>query len=176
MKKVILAISLCVMALNVQAQETTTETPKTENTQEESEKQNKMQRMMELMSTKIEIDVDTELFTPEGANSYVSENPKAVIMAMLVPDSYENSKRKMENDAGGGMTITEKGEKEVNGVTVLYMNGTTEAEGSTLNSVMYCMEIDAETCLMFVGMADANADPKYAAAIKKATNSVIKKE
>lgn len=174
MKNVVLALFLGLMAFNVQAQE-----PATTETQEaktEEANQDKMKRMLELMSKKIEMDVDTELFKPEGANSYVSENPKAVILAMMVPDTYENSKKKMEKDAGGGMTITEKGEKEINGVTVLYMKGTSEAEGSTLNAEMYCMEVDAETCLMFVGMADVKADTKYTEAITKAANSVIKKQ
>ena len=86
-------------------------TAKTEDAKTEEANQDKMQRMLELMSKKIEMEVNTDLFKPEGANSYVSEDPKAVIMAMMVPDSYENSKMKMEKDAGGGMTITEKGEK-----------------------------------------------------------------
>lgn len=171
MKKVILAMVVCVMAFNVQAQEA-----KTEATQTESAEQIKQQRMLELMGTKIEMDVDAKLFKPQGPNSYVSENPRAAIMAMMVPDSYENSKQKMENDLGSNMTITEKGEKEVNGATVLYIKGTSEAEGATLSIEMYCMEIDAETCLMFAGMADVNADAKYTEAIKKATNSVIKKK
>lgn len=173
MKKVMLAIIVCIMAFNVQAQESAA--TKTEDSKKEASNQDKMNRMLELMSQKIDMEVNTELFKPEGANSYVSEDPKAVIMAMMVPDSYENSKRKMEKDAGGSMTITEKGEKEVNGVTVLYMKGTTEAEGATLNAEMYCMEVDAETCLMFVGMADSKADSKYTEAIKTAANSVIKK-
>lgn len=167
---------LCVLAFNVQAQESATKASTTESEQAENDNQKKMQRMMELMSKKIEMDVNTELFVSQGANSYVSEDPKAVIMAMMVPESYETSKTKMENDAGGNLTITEKGEKEMNGVTVLYMKGTTDSEGSTLSAEMYCMEIDEETCLMFVGMADVKADAKYTEAIKKAANSVIKKQ
>lgn len=174
MKNILFAVIVCVMAFNLQAQ--TPETTETVDAKTEQENQAKMDRMLELMKKKIEMEVDTKLFVPQGPNSYVSEDPKAVIMAMMVPDSYENAKEKMVNDAGGNMTITEKGEKELNGVTVLFMKGTNEAEGSTLNAEMYCMEIDAETCLMFVGMADVNADAKYSEAITKAVNSVIKKQ
>ena len=56
----------------------------------------------------------------------------------------------------------------------LSKQGTTEAEGSDLNVEMYCMGIDDETSLMFIGMVDKTADAKYAEAIEKAKNSVIK--
>lgn len=170
MKKILLIVMLCIFSIQVQAQ-----VEQANPTQTESIDQDKMNRMMELMGRKIEMDVNTELFTAQGLNSYISETPKAAIMAMYVPDSYENSKKKMENDLQNNMTITEKGEKQVNDVTVLYMKGTTEADGQTLNIEMYCMEVDEETCLMFAGMTAINADKKYNDAINKAAKSVIKK-
>ena len=131
---------------------------------------------MELMAQKIEMDVDTELFASVGNNTYVSESPKAVVMAMMVPDNYENSKKKMDKDTGQQFKVIEKGETEINGVKTLFMIGTSEAEGAVLDNMIYCIEVDADTCLMFIGMVDQKADPKYAEAITKTMNSVIKKK
>jgi len=140
------------------------------------EDQEKLARMMELMGQKIDMDVDLTLFTSVSTNTYVSENPKAVIMAMMVPDSYENSKEKMDKDPGERFTITEKGETEINGVKTLYMIGISEAEGSVLDNTVYCIELDEDTCMMFIGMVDQTADPKFAEAITKTMNSIIKKK
>lgn len=170
MKKLLLVLLVFTMGANMYAQEGTT------TADDQKAAQDKMARAMELMSQKIEMEVDTELFTSVTANTYVSESPKAVLMAMMIPDSYENTKKKMDKDAGKQFEITEKGETEMNGVNVLYMKGTSEAEGTTLNNTMYCMAIDEETCLMFIGMVDVNADAKYAEAIEKTANSIIKKK
>lgn len=180
MRKIYILCLLVLLGVSVNAQQETptegaakTDVAEGQVTQEDQEK---MTRMMELMGQKIEMDVDMTLFISVSTNAYVSENPKAVIMAMMVPDSYENSKKKMDSDSVERFTITEKGETEINGLKTLYMEGISEAEGSVLDNTMYCIEVDANTCLMFVGMVDQKADPKFAEAITKALNSVIKKK
>ncbi|MDG5492345.1 hypothetical protein [Psychroserpens sp. SPM9] len=164
MKKTLTALAIFMMIFNVQAQDT----------EEKDAGKDKMARMMELMAKEIAIEVDTTLYKSAGANTFVSEDPKSVIMAMMIPDSYENSKKKMTDNADVRFQITDKGETELNGVKVLYMKGISEAEGSTLDNEIYCMAVDDDTCLMFIGMVDQNADKKYAEAIEKAKNSVIK--
>jgi hypothetical protein len=170
MKKIFLALLVMTIGVNMDAQDQTTTGGDT------NEDQGKMARMMELMGQKIEMDVDTSLFLEVSTNTYVSESPKAVIMAMMIPDNYENSKKKMDNDQGDKFNITEKGETEINGVKTLFMKGTSEAEGAILDNMIYCIEVDADTCLMFVGMVDQKADAKYREAITKTMNSVIKKK
>nr|WP_321222382.1 hypothetical protein [uncultured Psychroserpens sp.] len=165
MKKLLIALLVFTMGVQMQAQETAA--PEMDEAQ--------MARMMELMSKKIEMDVDTELFTAVSMNTYVSENPKAVVMAMMVPETFAKAKEKMQANDEEKFKVTDKGEKVVNGVNVLFMEGTSIAEGSTLNNMIYCMEIDANTCLMFIGMVDQTADAKYTEAITKSMNSVIKK-
>lgn len=81
MKKLILLFAIGLMTLTIQAQDTKSD-------------EDKMAQYMELMSKKIEMEVDTALFIEATPNTYVSESPKAVIMAMYVPESYENSKKK----------------------------------------------------------------------------------
>ena len=165
MKKTLIALCILLVGFNVQAQEATTEADKA-----------KAAKAMEMMSKKVDMDVDTELFTAVTPNTYVSESPKAVIMAMMVPESYAASKKKMDTNMSDKFTVSNKGEKEINGVKVLFMEGTSEAEGATLNNTIYCVEYDKETCIMFIGMVENGADQKYIDAVDKAAKSMIKKK
>lgn len=162
MKKTLIALCILFIGFNVQAQETETEAAK-------------QARAMELMSKKVDMTIDEELFMAVTVNTYVSENPKAVIMAMMVPESYESSKKKMNENDTDKFQVTERGEKEMNGVKVLYMEGTSEAEGTTLNNKIYCVKYDEKTCIMFIGMVENGANEKYENAINNAANSIIKK-
>jgi len=162
MKKTLIALCILFIGFNVQAQETDAEKAK-------------QARAMELMSKKVDMTVDEDLFMGVTPNTYVSESPKAVIMAMMVPETYEDSKKKMNENDTDKFKVTDRGEKEINGVKVLYMEGTSEAEGTTLNNTIYCVKYDEETCIMFIGMVENGADKKYEEAVAKAANSVIKK-
>lgn len=159
MKKALIALCVLFIGFNVQAQET------------EAEKQ---ARAMELMSIKIDMTVDTSLFMEVTPNTFVSENPKAVIMAMIVPETYENAKDKLESKLPSEFKVADKGEKTINGIKVIYLEGTSEAQGVTINSTVYCFKRDADTCIMFMGMSEVGADQKYVDAIKVAAKSVVK--
>lgn len=137
--------------------------------------QEQLARVMQHMEQKIETDGDTTLFTIVGANTYVSENPKAVVMDMMVPETYTKAKEKMNADNSAQFEITYRGKKLINGDPVLFMEGTSEAEGSILTNMVYCMKFDAKICLLFIGMVDQTADAKYMEAHTKAMNSVIKR-
>lgn len=145
------------------------------NAQEtEAEKQ---ARALELMSKKVDITIDDELFMAVTQNTYISENPKAVVMGMYVPETYEAAKEKLTaNTATQQFEVTSSGEKEINGVKVLYMYGKSEAEGAKLDNKIYCYEIDKDTCLMLIGMLEVDADKKYSEAIDSALKSGIKKQ
>lgn len=164
MKKLILLFALGLMTFTIQAQDTKTSD------------ENKMAQYMELMSKKIDMEVDTSLFIEATPNTYVSESPKAVIMAMYVPESYENSRQKMNENVDAAFQVSDKGETEINGVKVLFMKGTSSADGSTMDSVIYCMEVEDELCMMFLGLTEQGIDNKYNEAVNKAMNSVIKKK
>ena len=160
MKKLVI-IALLFLGVFVNAQET------------EAEKQ---ARGIELMSKKVDMTVDSELFMSVTQNTYVSESPKAVVMGMYVPENYEAAKKKLkENASTQNFEITSSGEKEINGIKVLYMYGNSEAEGVKLNNKVYCYEIDKDTCLMLVGMLEVGANKKYSEAIDSALNSGIEK-
>ena len=81
MKKLVI-IALLFLGVFVNAQET------------EAEKQ---ARGIELMSKKVDMTVDSELFMSVTQNTYVSESPKAVVMGMYVPENYEAAKKKLKD-------------------------------------------------------------------------------
>jgi hypothetical protein len=164
MRKTLIALCILFVGFNAQAQGAGTEADKA-----------KAAKAMEMMSKKVDMDVNEELFTAATTNTYVSESPKAVIMAMIVPETYEASKAKMNENNSDQFKVSDRGEKEVNGVKVLFMEGTSESEGVTLNNTVYCVKYDEETCIMFIGMVEVGADKKYIKAITNAANSVIKK-
>lgn len=155
------------VAFNVQAQN---------DEQAQDDKAEKQALAMELMSIKIDMKVDTELFMEVTQNTFVSETPKAVIMALIIPETYENAKSKLETNMPPQFNVTKKGEKMMNGVNVVFMEGTNEAQGVTINSTIYCLKRDADTCIMFMGMSEVGADQKYVDAITAAANSVVKKQ
>ncbi|WP_420572533.1 hypothetical protein [Kordia sp.] len=161
MKKALIALCMLFVAFTVQAQET------------EADKQ---KRAMELMSIKVDMQVDTELFTQATPNTYVSEDPKAVIMAMIVPETYENAKTKLEGNLPPEFEVSNKGEKTINGIKVIFLEGTSKAQGVSINSTVYCFKRDAETCVMFMGMSEVGADKKYVDAINESAKSAIKKQ
>lgn len=161
MKKIIIIVTIFI-GVFANAQET------------EAEKQ---ARTMELMSKKVNMTVDEELFMAATPNTYVSESPKAVVMGMYVPENYEAAKKKLnESTSAQNFEVTSSGEKEINGVKVLYMYGKSEAEGVKLDNKIYCYEIDKDTCLMLIGMLEVDADKKYSEAIDSALKSGIKKQ
>lgn len=162
MKNLLIALLLCCFACQLNAQ----------TTNSESDAESK--RMMELMSQKIEMDIDEDYFIGVATNTYVSESPKAVIMAMLVPESYEASKEKMMQNTSDDFVIENRGEKEMNGVKVLFMEGSSDAEGVKMNNTVYCIKYDDQTCMMIVGIIEQTADKKYFDMISRSMNSVVK--
>lgn len=132
-------------------------------------------RMKELMSKKVDITVDNDIFINVTPNTYVSETPKGVIMAMYIPESYEASKKRMTEEMTEKFRVTDKGEKTINGIKVLYLYGTSNTDGIILNNKIYCMEVDDETCLMVLGMMDESAEKKQHDSVDKILKTAIKK-
>ncbi len=154
---------LFISVSNIQAQEVS------------KEDQAKEAKLLELMSIKIDMDIDEELFVEVTPNTFVSESPKSVIMAMVVPQTYEKAKESMSSGQSADFKVEKRGEMEIEGISVLFMEGTSVAEGSTLVSKVYCLQYDEENCIMAMGMVEDNASKAYFDAVEKALKSVVKK-
>ncbi len=130
---------------------------------------------MELAAIDLEMKVDTELFQKMSTNMYVSQSPKAMVMGMIVPETYENAITKLEGNLPPGFKVTNKGEKMMNGVNTMSLEGTIESPEGVINCIMYYTKRDADTCTVFMGMSEVGVDKKYTDAITAAANSIIKK-
>lgn len=161
MKKTLIALCMLFVAtFTVQAQE------------DQAEKQ---ALAMELMKIDLKMDIDTDLLQKMSTNMYFSENPQVMVMGMVVPSTYENAKNELEKNLPPDFKVSDKGEKMMNGVKVIFLEGTSETPQGTIDCVVYCMKRDPETCTMFMGMSGTGTAQKYLDAIEKAANSVIKK-
>lgn len=130
---------------------------------------------LELSQIELDIKVDQSIFTKMSTNMYISQAPKAMIMGMVVPETYENAKSKLDSSLPPEFTVSNKGEKMMNGIQVLFIEGTGDTKDGVINCTMYCFERDADTCTMFMGMSEVGIDKKYTDAIVEAANSLIKK-
>jgi hypothetical protein len=162
MKKTLIALCILFIGFNVQAQD------------DSGTGEAKAAKAMEMMHKKIDMDVNEELFMAVSPNIYISDNPKVMIMAMMLPETYEVSREKMEETISDKFIVTAKGVREMNGVMVSFMEGTSGTK-TTLNNVIYYVKYDEESCIMFAGTIEQNADEKYMDAFLNARNSVIKK-
>lgn len=160
MKKILIALCTLFVAVGtVQAQD------------DDAEKQ---ALAVELASIDLKMEVDTSIFQKASTNMYVSQAPQVMVMGMVVPENYDNAKAKLESNLPPEFNISDKGEKMLNGVKVIFLEGTSKSPQGVINCVVYCMKRDADTCTMFMGMSEKGVDKKYTDAIDEAANSIIK--
>ena len=161
MKKTLIALCMLFVAFNVQAQE--------------ADAAEEQAIAMELAAIDLGMKVDTELFQQMSTNMYVSQSPKAMAMGLIVPETYENAKGKLETNLPPEFKISKKEEITINGVVAMFVEGTIQSPEGVINCVVYCTKRDADTSIMFMGMTEVGIDKKYEAAINDAVNSLIKK-
>ena len=100
-KKSILLITLCICAFGFSQQDDTSK----------SEDEKLEQALSMMYKSNIDMEIDQEVYTVKQGNSYLTEDQKSAIIGMVVPSSYEDMKKDLENQkAKAGMTILDKGE------------------------------------------------------------------
>jgi hypothetical protein len=160
MKKTLIVLCLLLATVtHIQAQEASKET---------------QQKALEFM-TQIDMKVDMSLFKEAYKNMYVSDNPKAMIMGIVIPETYEVAKQEIAKKIPPGFELKDSGEKVINGVKIFYTKGIDASRGAKLNTAMYCMKRSDKTSFMFIGVSEIGIDKKYTEAIEVAFNSVIEK-
>lgn len=135
----------------------------------------KKKKAMDLMSV-IDMKIDTTLFNEVSQNMYVSDNPKAMAMGIVVPESYDTAKEELSKKLPPEFKVTSQGEKTMNGVTIYYVEGLDTSKGNNLNTKLICMKHNADFSIMFIGVTEVGIDQKYVDAVEAAANSVIKKK
>ncbi len=131
-------------------------------------------RLFDLQKTKVEIDINKDVFTSVTTNMYVSQKPQALIVGLFIPISYENQKEKINSKPiAEGMEF--KGEQMINSENVLLLTGTVLKKGIEFTKQKYYIKQDENTCIELTTMLAVNADAKDKMMLMKIVHSVIEK-
>ncbi|MDN3620220.1 hypothetical protein QWY81_12210 [Polaribacter undariae] len=129
-------------------------------------------RLFDLQKTKVEIDINNDVFTSVTTNMYVAQNPQALIVGLFIPISYENQKEKINSKPiAEGMEF--KGEQMINSENVLLLTGTVLKKGIEFTKQKYYIKQDQNTCIELTTMLAVNADAKDKMMLMKIVHSVI---
>ncbi|PQJ73009.1 hypothetical protein [Polaribacter butkevichii] len=157
MKNIGLALLLLFFSFNIYSQD-----KKTKNA------------LFELQKKKVSINIDKDIFTNVYQNMYVSKKPEALVLAVIIPISYDAQKEKVNNKAIK-KEIPFKGEKKLNKENVLVFSGTIIKKGIEFAKHIYYIKQQQNTCIELTTMLAVNAPTKDKNMIKAIVNSVIEK-
>ncbi len=128
-----------------------------------------VKEMEKMFGAKITMEVDTTLYNNRQGNFYISENPQAMLMAVVIPDSYENSKLKLsEAVQKKEVTVKDLGEMESNGKKIIYKIGEMKENGQDMIIELYAVEATTEKTILITGVYLPKDKLKYANSAKKA--------
>jgi hypothetical protein len=130
--------------------------------------------LFQLQKKKVSIDIDKAIFTSVYQNMYVSKKPDALVLAVIIPISYDEQKVKIN----GGTVVKEipfKGEKMIHNENVLCFTGTIIKKGIEFKKQVYYIKQHKNTCIELTTMLPVNADTKDKKMLINIVNSVIEK-
>jgi len=125
--------------------------------------------MTKMLTAKIFMEVDTNLYKTRQGNFYISEKPQAMIMAILYPQSLEKAKAKLSDDAKNkNVIIKESGEFESNGKKIAYKTGEMKQNGENMLVEFYAVEATKESTIFITGVYLPKDKQRFANSAKKA--------
>lgn len=119
---------------------------------------------------KIEMDFNKAIYPNNEGNMYYSNEPKAVIVAMDIPQKYEDMKNELQNDSGAeDLKEIKKGEFEEAGKKVIYFTGIMKDEdGKEIFMEILVKSASESSCIMVTSLYDINAKEKFKKEARKA--------
>ena len=129
-----------------------------------------------IFNSVIEMDIDKSIFPVSQGNSHFTEDKKSGIVAMLVPSSFENLKKDLENQEGP--EVLDKGELKTEGERILFLKQSVEREGETYYMLIFAKENSKEATIMVTSFYESSKDEDYKKYAEKAAKSatLIEKE
>jgi len=125
--------------------------------------------MTKMLTAKIFMDVDTNLYKTRQGNFYISEKPQAMIMAILFSQSLEKAKAKLSDDAKNkNVIIKESGELESNGKKIAFKKGEMKQNGENMLVEFYAVEATKESTIFITGVYLPKDKQRFANSAKKA--------
>ncbi len=128
--------------------------------------------MTKMLGAKISMEVDSQLYNVIQGNFYISEKSQAMIMAMLIPESYEKSKEKLLEDVKKkNVVIKDAGEFEANGKKIFFKTGEMKEKGENMIVELYAVEATKENTIFITGVYLPKDKKRFANSAKKAAST-----
>lgn len=106
-----------------------------------------------IFDSKVSMDIDTTFFTPQSNSFYLSEEHKALIMTMVVPQTFEKAEAQFDKESKKeGFKLSDKGKLQHNGKTILYQKGTMKKDGKKAGFHMYAVAGDENNTIFISGI------------------------
>ena len=116
----------------------------------------------------IEMDFNKSLYANNFGNMYMSDSPKAVLMAMVIPQSYESGKTELTKAMEPDLKNFKAQEFSVNGLKYYSCSGTMMQESVEVLVEVMIKKTDDNSCLMISSMYEVGVKTKYEKEAKRA--------
>lgn len=124
----------------------------------------------EMTQVAIDMKFNKSLYPMNEGNMFYSDTPKAVIMAMEVPQKYSEMKAELDSESQPeDLKNTKKGEFEEAGTKVIYFTGImTDDTGKEIFMEILVKKATEDTCIMITSMYELSAKEKFSKEARKA--------
>ncbi|WP_298900201.1 hypothetical protein [uncultured Psychroserpens sp.] len=132
-----------------------------------------------MFSSVIEMDIDKSIFPITQGNTHFSEDQKSGILAMLVPSSFENLEKDLENEQSKeGIKTLSKGALKTDGNRILFLKQSMDRDGQTYYMFIFAKEHAKDATIMVTAFYEAEKDEDYKKYAEKAAKSakLVEKE
>lgn len=116
----------------------------------------------------IDMDFNKSLYANNFGNMYMSDSPKAVLMAMVIPQSYESGKTELTKAMEPDLKNFKAQEFSVNGLKYYSCSGTMMQESVEVLVEVMIKKTDDNSCLMISSMYEVGVKTKYEKEAKRA--------
>jgi hypothetical protein len=127
----------------------------------------------ELPEIAIQMDFDKTLYAQNMGNTFMSEAPKAVLVGIVLPQSYEDIKAEMDKDNDPSLKDQKKVEFTDKGIKYMHFSGIYTQEGLEMYFEAICKKIDENSCIMITSMYEGAAKTRFEKEGKKAAISAV---
>ncbi len=106
----------------------------------------------------ISMEFNKSLYSDAMKNIYFSEEPKAMLMGMLAPQSIEDLNNELGSDfSGGELKNIKKGETKIDGIDILYVVGSfVDESGEEFAIEMLAKKHDNKSSILVVSFYEIN--------------------
>lgn len=116
----------------------------------------------------IDMDFNKSLYSNNFGNMYMSESPKAVLMAMVIPQSYESGKTELKKSMEPDLKNFKVQEFTENGIKYFSCSGIMKQNNEDVFVEVMVKKSVEDSCLMITSMYEVGVKSKYEKEAKKA--------